>query len=85
MWTDLVELMKVGFRRGKIIVVRPEDDHGAAVVRARPAAHLRLPPRGRTVPGLRHYDPHRGAGGPQPVLVPDLPEVDQDATIGGWN
>jgi len=28
MWTDLVELMKVGFRRGKIIVVRPEDDHG---------------------------------------------------------
>ena len=28
MWTDLVELMKVGFRRGKIIVMRPEDDHG---------------------------------------------------------
>ena len=28
MWTDLVELMKVGVRRGKIIVVRPEDDHG---------------------------------------------------------
>lgn len=28
MWTDLVELMKVGFRRGKIIVVRREDDHG---------------------------------------------------------
>lgn len=28
MWTDLVELMKVGFRRGKIIVVRPEHDHG---------------------------------------------------------
>jgi len=30
MWTDLVELMKVGFRRGKIVVVRPEDDHGLA-------------------------------------------------------
>ena len=29
MWTDLVELMKVGLRRGKIIVVRPEHDHGA--------------------------------------------------------
>lgn len=29
MWTDLVALMKVGFRRGKIIVIRPEDDHGA--------------------------------------------------------
>ena len=28
MWTDLVALMKVGFRRGKIVVVRPEDDHG---------------------------------------------------------
>ena len=27
-WTDLVELMKVGVRRGRIIVVRPEDDHG---------------------------------------------------------
>ena len=25
MWTDLVELMKVGFRRGKIIVVRSEE------------------------------------------------------------
>lgn len=29
MWTDLVALMKVGLRRGKIIVMRPEDDHGA--------------------------------------------------------
>ena len=28
-WTDLVELMKVGVRRGRIIVIRPEDDHGA--------------------------------------------------------
>lgn len=27
-WADLVELMKVGVRRGRIIVVRPEDDHG---------------------------------------------------------
>lgn len=29
MWADLVELMKVGLRRGKIVVMRPEDDHGA--------------------------------------------------------
>ncbi|CAN5540760.1 Fpg/Nei family DNA glycosylase [soil metagenome] len=29
MWTDLVALMKVGVRRGKIIAIRPEDDHGA--------------------------------------------------------
>jgi endonuclease-8 len=28
-WTDLVVLMKVGLRRGKIITVRPEHDHGA--------------------------------------------------------
>ncbi|MBO0883961.1 MAG: Fpg/Nei family DNA glycosylase [Mycobacterium sp.] len=28
-WTDLVELMKIGLRQGKIIVVRPEHDHGA--------------------------------------------------------
>ncbi|UXA05311.1 Fpg/Nei family DNA glycosylase [Mycobacterium sp. SMC-2] len=28
-WTDLVALMKVGFRRGQIVVVRPEHDHGA--------------------------------------------------------
>ncbi len=27
-WADLVELMKVGVRRGRIIVVRPEHDHG---------------------------------------------------------
>ncbi|WP_225726973.1 MULTISPECIES: Fpg/Nei family DNA glycosylase [unclassified Nocardia] len=29
MWADLVELMKVGVRVGKMVVVRPEDDHGA--------------------------------------------------------
>lgn len=28
-WTDLVGLMNIGVRRGRIIVVRPEDDHGA--------------------------------------------------------
>ncbi len=28
-WTDLVALMKVGVRRGNIVVVRPEHDHGA--------------------------------------------------------
>ena len=27
-WADLVERMKVGVRRGRIIVVRPEHDHG---------------------------------------------------------
>lgn len=27
-WTDLRQLMRVGLRRGKIIVVRPEHDHG---------------------------------------------------------
>lgn len=28
-WSDLVELMNVGVRRGRIIVIRPEHDHGA--------------------------------------------------------
>ncbi|OBH19250.1 Fpg/Nei family DNA glycosylase [Mycolicibacter sinensis] len=28
-WADLVTLMNVGLRRGNIVVVRPEDDHGA--------------------------------------------------------
>ena len=28
-WTDLVALMKIGLRRGNIVVVRHEDDHGA--------------------------------------------------------
>ena len=29
LWDDLVVLMRVGVRRGRIHVVRPEDDHGA--------------------------------------------------------
>ncbi|MEV6771814.1 DNA-formamidopyrimidine glycosylase family protein [Nocardia sp. NPDC051030] len=29
MWTDIVDLMKVGVRRGLMHVVRPEHDHGA--------------------------------------------------------
>jgi endonuclease-8 len=33
MWTDLVALMKVGVRRGTIVVVRPHDDHGAPAYR----------------------------------------------------
>jgi endonuclease VIII len=28
-WTDLVNLMKIGLRGGKIVAVRPEHDHGA--------------------------------------------------------
>ncbi|MGE2719754.1 Fpg/Nei family DNA glycosylase [Mycolicibacterium celeriflavum] len=28
MWTDLVELMRIGLRRGRIHTMRPEDDHG---------------------------------------------------------
>jgi endonuclease VIII len=41
MWTDLVELMQVGLRRGKIITVRPEDDHGAPSYRqGRPRTYV---------------------------------------------
>jgi endonuclease-8 len=28
-WADLVDLMRIGLRRGKILAVRPEHDHGA--------------------------------------------------------
>ena len=41
MWADLVALMKVGLRRGKIIVMRPEDDHGAPSYRTgRPRTYV---------------------------------------------
>ena len=41
MWTDLVALMKVGVRRGKIIVVDPEYDHGAPSYReGRPRTYV---------------------------------------------
>ncbi len=40
-WTDLVDLMKVGLRRGKIVVVRPEHDHGAPSYRTgRPRTYV---------------------------------------------
>lgn len=41
MWTDLVELMKVGVRRGKIITIRPEHDLGApSYGRGRPRTYV---------------------------------------------
>ncbi|MGB3485635.1 MAG: DNA-formamidopyrimidine glycosylase family protein [Mycobacterium sp.] len=41
MWADLVDLMNVGLRRGKIVVVRPEDDHGAPSYRpGRPRTYV---------------------------------------------
>jgi endonuclease VIII len=40
-WTDLVDLMKVGLRRGKIITVRPGDDQGApSYGRGRPRSYV---------------------------------------------
>ena len=46
-----------------------------AVVRAEPSAHLRVSACGGAVSGVRHRGPHRSARGPQPVLVPNLPDV----------
>ncbi|MFH5228603.1 Fpg/Nei family DNA glycosylase [Antrihabitans spumae] len=40
MWTDLVALMKVGVRRGKIITIRPEDDHGETYGKDRPRSYV---------------------------------------------
>ncbi len=53
MWTDLVALMKVGVRRGKIVVVRPEHDRGAPSYR---------PGRPRTYVYRRAGDPCRVCG-----------------------
>jgi endonuclease-8 len=52
-WTDLVALMKVGLRGGKIIVVRPEHDHG-------PLSYL--PERPRTYVYRRAGEPCRVCG-----------------------
>jgi endonuclease-8 len=52
-WTDLVALMKVGLRRGKIIVVRPEHDNG-------PPSYL--PDRPRTYVYRRAGEPCRVCG-----------------------
>jgi endonuclease-8 len=63
-WLDLVGLMKVGVRRGRIVTIRPEDDHGDLPVR-----------RGR-VGGPRSYV-YRRAGLPcrtcgTPVLTEEM-------------
>jgi endonuclease-8 len=52
-WTDLVALMKVGLRQGKIVVVRPEHDHGLPSY---------LPDRPRTYVYRRAGDPCRVCG-----------------------
>ena len=52
-WTDLVALMKVGLRGGKIIVVRPEHDHGPPSYR---------PERPRTYVYRRAGEPCRVCG-----------------------
>lgn len=73
-WNDLVSLMKVGLRRGKIIVVRPEHDHGLPSY---------LPDRPRTYVYRRAgepcrvcgSDPHGTARGPQCFLVPGLSDL----------
>ena len=54
-WVDLVELMKVGVRRGKIVVVRPEHDHG-------PPSYA--PNRPRTYVYRRAGEPCRVCGTP---------------------
>ena len=77
MWADLVALMKDGVRKGRIDTVRDEhlphvtgraprvDRHGGEVYVYRRTDHA--------VPGVRHSRPQGGTGGPQPLLVPDLP------------
>ena len=60
-WADLVAMMKVGQRRGQIVVVRPEDDHGAPSYRTG---------RPRTYVYRRAGEPCRICG--SPVLTTEL-------------
>lgn len=53
MWADIVALMKVGVRRGKMHVVRPQDDHGAPAY---------APGRPRTYVYRRAGEPCRSCG-----------------------
>ena len=74
-WTDSVALMKVGVRRGKIITVRPEHDHGVPSYgpgRPRTYVYRRA---GEPCRVCGTSDPHSRIGGPQHVLVPNLPNV----------
>jgi endonuclease-8 len=54
-WADLVALMKIGLRGGKIVVVRPEHDHGPPSYAAG---------RPRTYVYRRAGEPCRVKGGP---------------------
>ena len=60
-WADLVTLMTVGVRRGKIHVIRPEDDHGAPSYG---------PGRPRTYVYRRTGEPCRICG--TPILMTDM-------------
>lgn len=60
-WADLVAMMKVGQRRGQIVVVRPEHDHGAPSYRTG---------RPRTYVYRRAGEPCRICG--SPVLTTEL-------------
>ncbi|AJW38410.1 Formamidopyrimidine-DNA glycosylase [Rhodococcus sp. B7740] len=39
-WFDLVDLMAIGVRRGRIITIRPEDDHGDTYGARRPRSYV---------------------------------------------
>ena len=68
LWSDLVTLMKIGVRRGRIHVIRPEDDSGAPSY---------APNRPRT------YVYRRG-GGPCPICGEPVPSADLAARKLYW-
>ena len=61
LWADLLHLMPIGVRRGRMHVVRPEDDHGAPSY---------APDRPRTYVYRRAGEPCRICG--TPVLVEEM-------------
>ncbi|WP_280299466.1 Fpg/Nei family DNA glycosylase, partial [Nocardia abscessus] len=71
MWTDLLALMKVGVRVGKMVVVRPEHDHGEpsyAPDRPRTYVYRRAGAAGRA--GGAPRPPKRGWGGAKLIVAP---------------
>ncbi len=84
MWQDLVTLMRAGVRdqpdrhgpRGT-----PTEGHGPSPTPGPPRRRgVRLPSHRHAVPGVRYSGGDVGPGGPQPLLVPDLPGLSHRTT-----
>ena len=69
--------------RHRIDPYRP--GHRRPLVRARASPHLRLPPRRRSLSGVRDDAAYRGARRAQCLLVPELPALNVDSASTAQN